>query len=378
MDLRLDDDSEPLLEQPRRLVNIGPHQNSSWAAYGGDFGKVVALLDGARTAKVVRHSDDAIRVIAANPSGTKVAVGTDSGDVLVYEYPPETVAAAPDNPQLHPFLALPESSSTGTAAVAPSQASQDDMLFLAPRKETCWLGPTDGNPIRDVVWASDTTLLVASESYWCSMNAHTSTSLATTRTVAPELEHAHNGGGIRSLTLNDDHSILLSLGMDGRACWWRPTPNNSSSDAEGDDNVLLDWTLLHRETTKCVSRNDVGEVHGASPGCRSSRGTFVFPHVAALPGEPFLQLRRIVGSTIEIHDQIDLDTNTDGGGDDGNVRGHVQPIVTMTSRDGYLVTSGRDGRVIVWDIVKASFFWHDCGDRNMCHRDRDQAILTPS
>ena len=363
VDLRLDDDNvgdededDDREEHPRRLLQfagVGPDAAASIVAYGGNFGKVVNV----RTRQVVRTTEDAIRAIAVNPSGSRVVLGSDSGDTFVFAYDNEALEGGGGGGGEHPFVAMPLSSSS----LKDGEDSEDRFMsqgseMVVRQGETCWEASRDDDAMRDFAWLNDgTTLLCASEKHWFWLDCSTEASCLT-KHFARELDAAHAGSGIRSVALNANQSALITLDMEGRACWWRPATNNHNNKKGSGGSP--EWELLHREATKCVTRKDVGEVFGSSSGCRSSRPHFVTGTVAALPGEPFLQLRRLKvpkdngdGSLeVETFDQVVDEAQ------DGSVQGHVQAIVTMCSRDGYLVTAGRDGRVVVWDVqVRLAF-----------------------
>jgi WD40 repeat protein len=365
VDLRLDDDNvddDDREEHPRRLLQVagvgpGASAASSIVAYGGNFGKVVSV----RTRQVVRTTEDAIRAVAVNQSGTRVVLGSDSGDTFIFAYDDDTLEGGAGGE--HPFVAMPLSSSS---SLKDGEDSEDRFMsqgseMVVRQGETCWEASRDDDAMRDYAWLNDgTTLLCASEKHWFWLDCSTEASCVT-KHFAGELDAAHAGSGIRSVALNENQSALITLDMEGRACWWRPATNNRNN--KKGSGGAPEWELLHREATKCVTRKDVGEVFGSSSWCRSSRPHFVTGTVAALPGEPFLQLRRLKlpkgngngdGSLeVETFDQVVDEAR------DGSVQGHVQAIVTMCSRDGYLITAGRDGRVVVWDVQVRLAFPHE-------------------
>lgn len=356
VDLRLDDnvDDDDPEEHPRRLLQVaghgvGPDSDANAAAsvvvaYGGNFGKVVNV--GNR--RVVRTTEDAIRAIAVNKSGTRVVLGSDSGDTFVYAFDSIVgdVIGEGGERREHPFVAMPSSKDNDDSEENEDRFMSQGSEIVVRKGEACWEASRDDDAMRDYAWLDDgTTLLCASEKHWYWLDCSTETSCLT-KHFASDLEAAHSGSGIRGLALNDDQSALITLDMEGRACWWRPTTATKNNKGGG-DGASREWELLHREPTKCVTRKDVGEVFGSSSWCRSSRPHFVTNRVAALPGEPFLQLRRLSmqnDGAVETFDQVVDEAQ------DGSVRGHVQAIVTMCSRDGYLITAGRDGRVVVWDV----------------------------
>jgi WD40 repeat protein len=256
-------------DHPRRILQI---DNDEWIAWGGDSG-VVAWQD-----KIIRHwsDEDSIRAVAQR--GRQVALGFESGDVLVYRY--ETSAKE--------FL-------TKTAS----------NMLVGPRFETT---------VRDLTFYDDTTLVIASEDGLTVWNMETDE-----RWLEDEAKKHHDGSGIRALALRD--SLLVSLAMDGRWCLWD----------------LKERTLVHRGDV-CFERRDVGEFLGADAWDRSCKPLFMSKNSLLLPGASWPQLRLLSPSVKSF--------------DDPDAVGHIGSIVAAVSRNKFVITIGRDKRVVLWSISK--------------------------
>jgi hypothetical protein len=128
--------------------------------------------------------------------------------------------------------------------------------------------------------------------------------------------------------------------MDGRLCLWQ-TPANKDPEEH--------WKLLHRDATRCVTKRDTGEILGADAWDRSCRPLFLSDDVLVLPGETYMQFRRIVqspkGDSVEVKEQ---NTETEG---------HVESIVTFVAIGDaaddhvkHFVAAGRDKRLTLWSL----------------------------
>jgi WD40 repeat protein len=347
VDLKLDSDED----FPRCLLKLPTGQ---LLAYGGDDGTIsLVTFNGSKaTANPVRRFDEeAVRALAVSPDGKRVAVGFDSGATHIYEYP-DFDASSLHHPFL-PELAVPD------AAEEPDEDnlfSQSDGLgaSLTVPGETYFAGPCFDSPVRDLLFlplsstdsATKYWLAAAWESGMCVLNA-TASATVTQRYLEEFAKEAYDEGGVRGLAFRN-HS-LASLGMDGRLCLW------DLSDAVHPEN----WKLLRRENSCCVTKRDVGEVFGADAWDRSCRPHFVQSSVnvlLAMPGATYLQLRCLSSKTspTAVQTVADHDQPVVGDDMDSPPQGHIESIVTMTSSpisdDPYIITSGRDGRVVVWEI----------------------------
>jgi WD40 repeat protein len=327
--LALGDDGE---DHPRRLLEIGKHL----VAYGGDHGTISVLeqtgnADGKIAAKVTRRFDDSVRAVAVSHDLLRVAVGFDDGSTKIFAYDDTSLKSNENG--LHPFLTAETqvddasqdflSQSDGLTTTNPSSASEES--FLGPRFDA---------PVRHMQFDPRSYhLAIAAEAGMCIVDVTTSKSLET-RFLQENVEKEHDSCGIRGVSYGRAHSnkmLLATLAMDGRLCIWDVTaPTNDP---------LLDYELLLRDANKCVTQADVGEINGASAFDRSCLPVFGKDFLA-LPGLTDVQLRRFES----LKEQLFLSSVGD--------QGHTDTIVAMTfSPDGcHLVTSGRDGRVILWEL----------------------------
>jgi WD40 repeat protein len=356
VDLKLDSDED----NPRCLLKLPTGQ---LLAYGGDDGTIsLVTFNGSKaTATPVRRFDEeAVRALAVSPDGKRVAVGFDSGATQIYSYPDFEVSSSSSN---HPFLPeLPDPDTTTGDADEDNLFSQSDGLggSLTVPGEKYFAGPCFDSPVRDLLFLPLSTgtggtpssywLAAAWESGMCVLNA-TASATVTQRYLEEFAKEAYDEGGIRGLVFGsrDTNHTLTSLGMDGRLCLW-----DLSSDVDHPEK----WKLLRRENSCCVTKRDVGEVFGADAWDRSCRPHFVQSSdnvLLAVPGATYLQLRKMsktsptASITVTDHDQPVV-----GDDKDSPHQGHIESIVTMTSSpisdDPYIITSGRDGRVVVWEI----------------------------
>jgi WD40 repeat protein len=256
-------------DYPRRILQI---DNDDWIAWGGDSG-AVAWQD-----KIIQHWDDDDDIRAVARRGRQVALGFESGDVLVYRY--ETSAKE----------------------------------FLTKKASDILVGPRLETMVRDLTFYDDTTLVIASEGGLTVWNMETNE-----RYLEDETKKHHDGSGIRTLALRD--SLLVSLAMDGRWCLWD----------------LKERTLVHRGDV-CVTRRDGGELLGADAWDRSCKPLFMSKNSLLLPGAAWPQLR-LLSPTVKSYDDTDA-------------IGHTGSIVAAVSRNKFVITIGRDKRVVLWSINK--------------------------
>jgi len=311
LDLALGDEGE---DHPRRLLKLG----NEVIAYGGEHGTISVISHDNNNATVARRFDDAIRAVAVSHDGKRVAVGFDDGSTKIFLY--DTV----DNKeQAHPFLQQHESS------------NDDDFLSqsdLVPKDETSFPGPRFDAPVRHMEFDPRSNhLCIASEAGVCIVNV-TLASLLEERFLQDMADKEHEASGVRGVSYfsHKDNMFLATLDMTGRLCVW---------DVTGDDPVV-EWELLHRDSHKCISKPDIGEIHDADPYDRSCLPVSLKDSCLVLPGMTDVQLR-LFDNVKEQHFLVSLPE-----------KGHVDTIVAMAaSPDGkHLVTSGRDGRVILWAI----------------------------
>jgi chromosome transmission fidelity protein 4 len=381
-DLGLDTDED----HPRRLLRV----RDDVIAYGGDEGTLVRLpfvttsnaqnadTGSTRPLAVRRFDEDAIRAVAVSDDGTRVAVGTDSGATLFYRYELDGhVADAPGKGLVsrHGFVTHDSDDNSNTnnnnnnnnnKPTADLFGSQPDALAFVPQQrpgEVVRHGPVFDAPVRQLLFLPDSHFLaIATEAGLAVVSTDTDSGIGggsldtnhnenvnhhNVKYLHREAQTAHDESGIRGLALwqAKDCRILSSLAMDGRLCHWdvsAPTPTL--------------WKLLHRETVPTVTKPDLGEMLGADAWDRS---TIPVAHshesILFLPGETYVQARRYRNHTWELLQSPTGATNTTD-----KVQGHIEAIVAMAPapnpRDPYLVTSGRDGRVVLW---KLQYSHHD-------------------
>jgi WD40 repeat protein len=297
--LGLDNDDE---DQPYRFVEL---PCGSLLAFGGDDGQISCLQQDAEEKNfvVLHRYDDGVRAVAVSKDGKRVAVGFEDGSTKVYTF--ENTYTHP-----HPFAQLPK--------------QDEDNLLLSQDVSTqldFFVGPQFDAPIRDLKFVKDYWLAVASESGMCVANVESSDSLSE-RKLEQEVQEHHDHCGIRGVAVHANH-LLATLAMDGRICVW---------DFEA-------AKLLVRESTTCIPKKDVGEVHGADVFDRSCRPLF-FRDFLATPGQLLPVLRTIKDNEVKT---IDMD---DSKVED---KGHIEPVVCVAYTKDYVVTSGRDARVILWE-----------------------------
>jgi len=315
LDLGLDrdEDDEEEEDHPRRLLKIPA--TGELLAYGGEVGAVVKINNDNSTTTLIRHwdEDDDVRAVAISTDSTKIAIGFDSGSTVIYKYSPQEVS---DAGNLHPFVTTKPSRNHET------------------------IGPVFQGSVRDLHFCGDDNnlLAVATEEGGCVLDLDTFT-----RRLETDIQKQHDGSGIRGIAVKND--ILATLAMDGRLCLWNVKTNS----------------LIQRESGRCVTKKDVGELLGADAWDRACRPHLITMQddddsslLLALPGETYLQLRKISSSSsnddttsIVDYDQPPTD----------NTPVHIESIVALaavptTTNDNtkYLISSGRDKRVILWKI----------------------------
>lgn len=351
-------------DHPRRLVvlpdpsaPLSPHI----LAYGGDDGTISVLVTNkqtkATTVRPARRFDEPVRAVAVSTDGTRVAVGLEDGSTQIFVYPQE----APTEQKQHGFLSSPPTSnddddddhddfglsqSDGLSGTSSNGGETIEVSFAGPRLDV---------PIRDLRFdprPGSYFLAVASEASFCVVDATSSNTLVSKgRLLQDACEREHDGSGIRGLVYSD-HSqdergtFLATLGMDGRLCTW--DVSGPMNDLEIDE-----WNLVSRDKSKCIAKPDVGELNGSDVYDRSclpvalslsssqdDTSTTSATRLFALPGSTDVQLRSWTDPSKECF--VPSVEN----------RGHVDTIVAMAfSPEGeYLVTSGRDGRVLLWEL----------------------------
>jgi len=273
-----------------------------------------------------RWEDDAVRAVAVSPDGRRVAVGLDTGSTHIYVYD-EYNKNDGSGGECHPFAQAPR---------------PDESSFEGPCMDGCirdlQFHPNCSGPDSGDSDEYGYPLVVASEAGLTVVDVSTDESAAATaanKDWSDRTAEHHDGSGIRSLTFgkidNDSKTVLSSLAMNGRHCLWDVTVAKQPAD----------WTLLHRDKTSCITKKDLGEVLGADVMDRSCRLAFC-KDLVVLPGEPFLQFRMWQRNEQKLEECCDTSN------------GHLEGIVVVADGPGkHVVTSGRDGRVVLWRCENA-------------------------
>jgi WD40 repeat protein len=309
--LGLDDDEE----EPRRFLSL---PCGSLLAYGGDDGNV-CVRTSTDEFSIVQRYDDAVRAVAVSQDGKRIAVGFDNGGTQIYDYDDYTTGTTSTVDEPHPFCQTT------------SSTKSDDLLSqdFTSTATNFFAGPQCEGPIRDLQFVDKGTdddkeywLAIASESGLVVVNVTCSDTLSQ-RELEHEAKEHHDHCGIRGVAVHGN--VLASLAMDGRVCVWN----------------LVTLKLVHRESTWCIPKKDVGEVHGSDAYDRSCRPVISKDCLLlATPGQLLPVARTLNGTEITT---LDL-TNTQE--DDP---GHVESIVCLAFLPNHhLVTSGRDSRLILW------------------------------
>ena len=309
--LGLDDIDDGAVE-PRRLLQL---PCKSLLAYGGDDGIISCLVDKENKFQALKRYEDAVRAVAFSDDGKRVVVGFETGEVEVYKFDDY------EGGTIHPFARV----------TAKDDVDENDLLSqdLSNSHKDSFPGPQFDLPIRDLQFLPQTFwLVVATESGMCIIDVTSSESLDK-RLLEREVQEHHNEGGIRGVAINRPATLMASLGMDGRLCVW---------DVKEDDSNTPKVTLLQREKTVCITKKDYGEVHGADAFDRSCRPLFG-KNSLVTPGQLLPLIRRIKGEKqLETMEATNVEED-----------GHIESIVTIAFfNESYLVTSGRDCRVILW------------------------------
>jgi hypothetical protein len=337
VNLHLDTDEDA----PRRLLLL---PSGEILAYGGDDGIITCLTTSesdssdandinngnGKDASIIQRYDDGVRAVAVSKDGKRVAVGFDDGRTQLYSFDDygngNDGAGNSKSKSSHPFCQAASQQKS-------SQENHQDALFsqdLLNLQETTpsIAGPSFDSPIRDLQFhpTQQYALAIASEATVCVVDATDSTTMKT-RYLQHEAQHNHDHCGIRGVSFGDD-GLLCTLAMDGRLCVWL---------AQGPPAT---WKLLEREPQTCIPQKDVGEILGASVADRSCRPLSSVGYIAT-PGNVQVQLRKIV----RLNNTTSLEKVPPSCDD-----GHVESIVCLARSNEWLVTSGRDSKILVWKI----------------------------
>jgi WD40 repeat protein len=370
---------------PRRLLPIpGGSVTTNVLVYGGNRGATRTLDTTTKDVSVHENSiqqqqywdeDEDVRAIAISKDGTRVAVGLDSGSTILLTYGTVDILNSQKERQRHPFLmeSHPNTTSATTAGAICKPISIET-------------GPTFAAPVRDLQFHPQSLqwLAVATEEGFCMLHIPAPKNAQDdddddrnqpgdtihTKFLHEEATQAHDGGGIRSVCFSPTGDVVASLGMDGRLClWYTPMVPARANTTRGDVDTANTgrqehWALLHRDTTRCVTKRDTGEILGADAWDRSCRPVFVSNHVMVLPGETYLQFRIIHSVSSSSSSTTTTTTNTPPASNfivteqTIDTKGHVESIVTFAICDDisnphqkYVIASGRDKRLTLWSVT---------------------------
>ena len=355
LSLGLEDDEDD--DKPRRFLHL---PSGHLLAYGGESGNVSCLLPEQESTEnsnsnkfvIVQQYDDEVRSIAVSQDGKRLAVGFDTGSTQIYTFDQNT---DDELLVLHPYVQAIEKIKS-----AEEKKNDDDLMSQdcgIVDNSSYFIGPDLGAPIRDLVFlpqtsdsADDTSsssssylLAIASEAGMCVIDV-TSQDIMTgsERLLEQESKEFHDHCGIRGLAasvVNSKTTVLASLAMDGRMCLWDVTK----------------MKLLKREEQICVPKKDVGEIHNADAYDRSCRPVIYNEQnttdiIIGTPGK-LTPCLRVLDSNLNL--QLVDDSSFDLIPEEET--GHIQSIVSiLIFSDRLLVTSGRDGRVQVWEGQNSS------------------------
>jgi WD40 repeat protein len=355
--LGLDEEDE---DQPRRLLLL---PSGEILAYGGDDGLITLFHSETndsnkkqRRPKVMKRFDDAmVRAMACSKDGKRVVAGFSDGSTMIYSYEDYNKDDS-SSPPSHPFCAAGAKGTKDDNDDDDALYSQDLGVGEDDDDDTNrFPGPSSEGPVRDLQFHPTSTnylLAIASEHSMCVVQATSSKTIREGRYLEKEVNLKHDGCGIRGLEFSPSGALLATLDLEGRLCLWTTTT--------ADDPAT--WKFLKREAHACVTRKDFGEMRDETdPYDRSCRPLLTNDWVAT-PGKVQLTLRRIQQQTqaqedesVTVSDPLESKDDDDNDGKDA-VDGHIESIVAMSVHDEdptKIITSGRDGRVLVWNLPKS-------------------------
>lgn len=367
-------------DQPRRFLRL---PSGHLIAYGGDNGNVSCLLPEEKPVRggdfcgknrfvIIQRYEDAIRCIAVSKDGKRLAIGFDTGKTQIHcfdDYICDRNRSDPNTKLIvHPYVQALEKLQT-------TEEGHDDNFLLSQDCNTndndlhYFPGPDLGAPARDMLFIThknnDTKATPSPDSYMLAIASEAGMFVidVTSKEIMDGCDHwledeskeSHDQCGIRGLqagiiktcsrksnespTSNHKIIVLASLAMDGRLCLWDFTNKK----------------LLQREETPCIPKKDVGEIHEADAYDRSCRPIIIHSKNGAQKSELIIGTPGNLMPCTRSLQSNDKDEKLKFFGSlpfdkiKKLENEHIQPIVTMISCSYHLmVTSGQDGRVIVW------------------------------
>lgn len=333
--LKLDDDEEYL----RRLIALPDGQI---LAYGGDDGTLVSIMPSSKkggrpTVRIIREYDEgAIRALAVSSDGRRVAVGFDNGSTRIYKYGDYNGSA-----DHHPFAPPSKGGSN-------NDDDEDDNGFLSQpdldededMEDVAYAGPQMEAAVRDLKFLPNGHwLAIATEATTgLSVVNVSSTETMKDRYLETQVEKEHDGCGVRGVDITSDElQMMASLALDGRLCVWKVSDVAIAKST-------TDKVPVVREAQCCVPQRDIGAC-GSTPADQACLPHWVKPGVLALPGKTQLQLRKVtLLNDCLVLEESKQPVNTDPS------KGHIERISALASQGDFVVSSGSDGRVILWEL----------------------------
>ena len=353
----------------------------------------------------IREYDDEVKSIAVSSNGLRVAIGFDDGSTKIYsydDYQHDDDNGAGDQAQVHhPFIPTTNANDNDEDGGFMTQGDDDKGIieFDGPRMDA---------PIRQLAFdprggsSSSSTSTAAAVPYYlaiasesgnqplCIVNATDDTTALDTVYLDEKSMEEYESSGLRSVAystintsttgggkshVNGNNVLLATLGMDGKLATWDVTSTSDPS---------LLWDVIHKDVAPCAKKEgfvaDAGDkashvVWDTCNGDKKNNEAILF-----LPGQSQVQYRvcplsknpkngedneavLVVLSTEEckkyLRGPANFVTDENGGG-------HKDVIVAMAvppkggsvgansvgNKKQLLVTGGRDGRVLLWNLTR--------------------------
>lgn len=348
--LKLEEDPS---DHPRHLTI----QSNHLIAIGGENGNISALpllshddatsTTDAKTPKIIKRYDDPVKALAFSSNGQRVAVGYEDGSVDIYVYSQDEIDEAEKNGS-HPFISKSKRSNDEDNL----DDDDDDQFFTQSEDTDNNEYPTFRlkfrfeNSIRHIQFRPLSSGKQNEEKYYLAIAAESSPGFmivdvtsedSFVKYLEDEASSAYDQGGVRSVAFSPDGNMVMSLGMDGRVCFWS---------TKGED-PSMDWELIN-DGMKVVSKVDAGGF--ADVGDKS-----LYPvwsscgNLIGFPGSNELKFRKRENSDegmdwLKKNRMILNFAEKSSEGSDSSIVG----LAFDPSNDGYAITSTRDGNIGLW------------------------------
>lgn len=323
-----DDDNDNDLEQHAfRLVKIG----RDVLVYGADDGLLVRAQD---QKTIRRWEDDALRAIAVSPNQKIVAVGLDSGEVELYDFIDYNYNKASSSGNttetVHPFCDTLQAA--GDDNDGDAFLSQSDRLTCPLPSDKRRMAPRGDSAVRELIFLNDSFLAIATESGLVVTDVSKVDDMPIY--LQQQAKEEHKGSGIKGLAWNASDEILTTLSMLGDVCYWS-CPLSSPVDS---------WKLWRKEPNIKVLKKDLGECLGATAMDRATRPCQNDKYLA-IPGSNLWQLVKFKSDPdLDYEELFQTDTV------------HNNHTVVIRSRGTQWVTTDRDGKIVMWQLVRIYFY----------------------